>query len=76
MERLTDIEPWLNANSKLRDLYTINLRAVRGKRLKSYEDILDSLISAYVGFYHWYWGAEKSEIIGNLQTGYIVNPKI
>ena len=76
MERLTDIEPWLNAYSKLRDLYTINLRAVRGKRLKSYEDILDSLISAYVCFYQWYWGAEKSEIIGNLQTGYIVNPKI
>lgn len=76
MERLKDTEPWLNANSKLRDLCTINLRAVRGKRLKSYEDTLDSLICAYVGFYHWYWGAEKSEIIGNLQTGYIVNPKI
>ena len=76
MERLTNIEPKLNVNSKLRDMCTRNILDVRGNRLKNYEDTLDSLICAYVGFYHWYWGEEKSEVVGDIQTGYIVTPKI
>jgi predicted RNase H-like nuclease len=75
MERLTKIEPHLNVNSKLQELCSVNMRGVRGKSLKGYEDTLDSLICAYVGLYHWYWGNEKSEVIGNLKTGYIVTPK-
>ncbi len=74
MERLTNIEPRLNVNHKLQSLCTRNMRAMRGKTLKSYEDTLDSLICAYVGFYHWYWGDEKNVVIGNLETGYIVTP--
>jgi predicted RNase H-like nuclease len=76
MQRLTTIEPRLNKNSNLTDLCTRNMRSMRGKSLKRYEDTLDSLICAYVGLYNWYWGSEKSEVIGNLQTGYIVNPKM
>ena len=75
IERLTKIEPHLNVNSKLQELCSVNMRGVRGKSLKGYEDTLDSLICAYVGLYHWYWGDEKSEVIGNLKTGYIVTPK-
>ncbi|ODS33646.1 MAG: hypothetical protein SCARUB_01247 [Candidatus Scalindua rubra] len=75
VERLPNTEPRLNVNHKLQDLCTRSIQAMRGKSLKNYEDTLDSLICAYVGLYHWYWGNEKSEVIGDLQTGYIVTPK-
>jgi len=45
-----------------------------GAALKNLEDMLDSLICAYVGCYWWYWGAAKNLVLGELSTGYIVVP--
>ena len=41
---------------------------------KQNEDLLDSLIAAYVAAYFWYHRTEKSTILGSLETGYIVSP--
>ncbi|NET01852.1 MAG: DUF429 domain-containing protein [Sphaerospermopsis sp. SIO1G2] len=46
-----------------------------GKELKATEDMLDSLICAYVGAYWWFWGVEKNIVLGDLSTGYIVVPE-
>ncbi|MDR4497963.1 MAG: DUF429 domain-containing protein [Candidatus Scalindua sp.] len=73
-EHLIHLEPNLKMNSKLQELCTTNIQCMRGKNLKSYEDTQDSLLCAYTGFYHWYWGEEKSDVIGNLRTGYLVTP--
>lgn len=46
-----------------------------GKELKAIEDMLDSLLCAYVGAYWWYWGDERNIVLGDRDTGYIVIPK-
>ena len=52
-----------------------NLPALRGQRLKDHEDTLDALFCAYLAWHCWRWGAERSEMIGTLENGYIVVPK-
>jgi predicted RNase H-like nuclease len=46
-----------------------------GKALKQTEDKLDSLICAYVGAYWWFWGTQRNQVLGDLNTGYIVIPQ-
>jgi len=67
-------EPPLLESESLRELLGIDLESLRGRALKQYEDTLDSLICAYIAFYFWYWGEEKTEFFGDLDTGYILNP--
>jgi predicted RNase H-like nuclease len=38
-------------------------------------DLLDGILCAYLAYYYWYWGEERSWIIGDVETGYIVLPK-
>lgn len=47
----------------------------QGKSMKEAEDMLDSLICAYIGAYWWYWGEEKNLVLGDEETGYIVVPQ-
>ena len=67
-------KPPLHYNEPLEELLTRNLAELRGRMLKDYEDILDALVCAYLAFFYWRWGGEKNELIGNLETGYIINP--
>lgn len=46
-----------------------------GKKLKTIEDKLDSLLCAYIAAHWWYWGTERNLVLGDMQTGYIVIPK-
>jgi predicted RNase H-like nuclease len=68
---LQDFEPRLKLPSALlsRDVNTM-----KGASLKCYEDLLDSIICAYVAYYCWYWGAEKSQVFGDISNGHIVIP--
>ena len=45
-----------------------------GKELKAIEDMLDSLICAYVAAHWWYWGRAKNLVLGDLNTGFIIIP--
>ncbi len=58
-------------------LKTVSLPEIpsQGQAMKEVEDLLDSLICAYVGAYWWYWGEEKSLVLGDRETGYIVVPQ-
>lgn len=51
-----------------------NVEALRGRTLKHYEDVLDAYFCAYLALFYWRWGGERNEMIGDLDTGYIVNP--
>ncbi len=62
-------------NELLRQTLGRNLPALRGQRLKDHEDTLDALFCAYLAWHCWRWGAERSEMIGTLENGYIVVPK-
>jgi predicted RNase H-like nuclease len=50
--------------------------ALRGQRLKDHEDALDAWFCAYLALHAWYWGAERNEVVGDFETGYIVLPMI
>ncbi|HEX2913086.1 MAG TPA: DUF429 domain-containing protein [Chloroflexia bacterium] len=49
-------------------------RQLRGESLKSYEDLLDAIVCAYVAFYYWWWGQARVHVFGSLRDGYIVTP--
>lgn len=67
--------PYIRPNPLLKRLLSRDTDTLKGSGLKSYEDTLDSIICAYIGLYHWYWGEEKSEVIGDMESGYIVLPR-
>lgn len=52
----------------------VDISKLKRKELKEYEDLLDSIICAYIGFYYWYWGTRKNAVLGSLKKGYIVTP--
>lgn len=66
--------PPLQPNELFEELLQRDLGALKGQALKRYEDTLDALVCAYLALYYWTWGAEKAEMIGDLETGYIINP--
>jgi predicted RNase H-like nuclease len=55
--------------------FSQSIEPLKGKRLKEYEDQLDALFCALLAFRLWAHGWTKSEIIGDLETGYIVVPR-
>ncbi len=67
--KLCQITPKLTLDAPLPDIPT------KGKDLKELEDLLDSLICAYVGAYWWYWGSERNLTLGDRESGYIIVPK-
>lgn len=71
---LTRLTPRLIPNDLLERLLADDLERLKGKALKHYEDTLDAVFCAYLAFFYWYWGGERNEMIGDLQTGYIINP--
>ena len=41
---------------------------------KKSEDALDSIVCAYIAAYWWKFGIERSSLVGDLSTGYMVTP--
>jgi predicted RNase H-like nuclease len=74
-DSLATTDPPLISDAILRDFLRKPLDQLKGRELKHYEDILDSLFCAYLAAYFWAWGYERSEMIGDLSTGYIINPR-
>ncbi len=53
----------------------MDLNELVGQRLKNYEDWLDALFCAYLAYYFWHWRWERNELFGDIESGYILNPK-
>ena len=70
------MEPALRSNAALAALLTEGLATRTGRELKTYENSLDAVFCAYVAYYFWYWGWERSEVFGELSSGYILNPSL
>ncbi len=66
--------PPLKEDNNLGTFLERDLDDLKGHSLKAYEDALDGLVCAYLSAFYWFWGAERNEIIGDLKTGYIINP--
>jgi predicted RNase H-like nuclease len=55
-------------------LVSTDLQTLRGQGLKDHEDALDAWFCAYLALHVWYWGAERNEVVGDFESGYIVLP--
>jgi predicted RNase H-like nuclease len=75
-EFLGKSDPPLIINSMLQSFLKCSLDNLRGISLKHYEDKLDAILCAYLAAYFWVWSYERNEMIGNHETGYIINPKL
>jgi predicted RNase H-like nuclease len=45
-----------------------------GEELKTTEDMLDAVMSAYIGAYWWFWGPERNRVYGEAGAGEIIVP--
>ena len=73
-ERLPRADPPFCLNEVFEGLLGEDVEALKGKALKRYEDVLDACFCAYLAMFYWRWGGEKNEMIGDLESGYIINP--
>ena len=65
------------ADPPLRDhaaLTSQDVAALRGRRLKDYEDQVDALMCAYIALYAFRWGAARCRSFGTFEGGYIFTP--
>jgi predicted RNase H-like nuclease len=74
-EYLPRLTPPLKRSAKLDALLDTDPRTLKGKRLKGLEDQIDALLCAYMALYFWFWGDEKCQVFGDLESGYIIGPK-
>lgn len=38
-------------------------------------DLCDGIFCAYLAYYFWYWGGDRSLVMGDTTTGYVVLPR-
>ena len=50
-----------------------DVRKLRAKKLKNYEDMLDAVFCAYIAYYFWA-KPEKCAVLGDMRKGYILTP--
>ena len=60
--------PRLTLNQETRNL-------LREKWSKPVEDRTDALFCALIGMWHWMYRGKRSEVIGDLKTGFILLPE-
>jgi predicted RNase H-like nuclease len=71
---LPQANPPLRGTANLDHMLNKPLDQLKGQDLKHYEDVLDALFCAYLALYYWRWGHQRNEMIGDLTSGYIINP--
>ena len=55
------------------DIVKKNVNGLKGKKLKEYEDLLDSIFCAYIGYYCWVH-PDRCAVLGDMRKGYILTP--
>jgi len=65
---LSDLFPSLSLTASARSL-------LRGPWSKPVEDMTDALFCALIGLWHWQHRGERSEVIGDLRSGFILLPE-
>ena len=71
LDNLAGFDPPLRGQA---GLASQDVAALRGQRLKNYEDQADAVICAYIGLYAFRWGAARCRCFGTIEGGYIYTP--
>ena len=56
-----------------KEILNKKVEELKGKKLKNYEDLLDSIFCAYIGYYSWV-NPDKCAVFGSMKEGYILTP--
>jgi len=63
-----------NLGDQLRNALEVHIENVSGPQLKEHEDRLDAIFCALLAYLVWVRGADGFEVVGDMDTGYIVIP--
>ena len=74
LSALRTFEPPLRPGDDVEGLFFESVPQLRGKALKHYEDLLDAYFCSYLALFYWSFGTARSEMIGDVETGYIIVP--
>jgi predicted RNase H-like nuclease len=67
-------EPSLKFSTEVKSLLNVDSEGLTGVRYKILDDLLDGIFCAYLAYYFWYWGGERSWVVGNMNAGYVTLP--
>lgn len=56
-----------------KEIINKNVKKLKGQKLKNYEDLLDAVFCAYIGYHGWI-NPNKCAVLGNMKGGYIFTP--
>ncbi|MFH1211668.1 MAG: DUF429 domain-containing protein, partial [Candidatus Woesearchaeota archaeon] len=70
LKGLANAKPALQLPEKL---FQQSMSSLKAKKLKDYEDLLDSVFCAYIGYYCWAKPG-KCMVLGDMKQGYIMTP--
>ena len=71
LDALASADPPLHGQAALT---AQDVAALRGRRLKDYEDQVDALMCAYIALYAFRWGTARCRSFGTFDGGYIFTP--
>lgn len=74
LRSLVHTVPRLEVTAELEQLLGRDVGQLRGRDIAHYEDSLDALFCSYLALHYWRWGGERSEMVGDLASGYIILP--
>jgi len=74
LHELSLLVPPLESTPTLSEYLAIDPNKLKGATLKTYEDGLDAIICAYIGYYCWFWGPTGTRQFGDMDFGYIIVP--
>jgi len=57
------------------EFLNVDPTSLKGRQLKQHEDVLDGILCAYLAFHLWRWGWEQNEMLGDLDSGYVIVPR-
>ena len=76
--RLRSLEygnPPLKLSPEVKKQIGIDITEYEGTRYKQFDDLLDGIFCAYLAYYFWYWGSDRSWTLGDLEHGCVLLPR-
>jgi predicted RNase H-like nuclease len=58
----------------VKKLLSVDSDGLTGVRYKILDDLLDGIFCAYLAYYFWYWGDERSWVVGDMSDGDVTIP--
>jgi len=67
--------PAVKLSAEVSKALSIDVSELTGVRYKILDDLADGIFCAYLAYYFWHWGGERSWIIGDMNDGYVALPR-